>query len=184
MFNLWKNSGGGTKLSTYNILSQNKNTRIQKLNARVTAISLNSIDEKVRSLEGTSRAVPIDMKSLDNRINNLIANAKNVKYCQFTYSNNFFASSSNPKSFDITSKFGYPINTSTKFIGYFATSGRVGSAKAIINNRGGNFEIYGEGTSSSDRVGLRRVGDIIYVKGATGGNGESSITLYLTLYDE
>lgn len=41
------------------------------MNARATAISLNSIDEKVRSLEGTSRAVPIDMKNLDDRINEL-----------------------------------------------------------------------------------------------------------------
>lgn len=87
MFNLWKNSRGGTNLSTYNILSQNKNTRIQKLNARATAISLNSIDEKVRSLEGTSRTVPIDMKSLDDRINNLISTAKSWEIVTLKHSN-------------------------------------------------------------------------------------------------
>lgn len=57
------------------------------MNARATAISLNSIDEKVRSLEGTSRAVPIDMKSLDDRINNLISTAKSWEIVTLKHSN-------------------------------------------------------------------------------------------------
>ena len=57
------------------------------MNARATAISLNSIDEKVRSLEGTSRTVPIDMKSLDDRINNLISTAKSWEIVTLKHSN-------------------------------------------------------------------------------------------------
>lgn len=95
--------GGGTNLSTYNILSKNKNTRIQNLNARATAISLNSIDEKVRSLEGTSRAVPIDMKSLDDRINNLIATAQSYQIINYN----------DRTGTNITSKYGMKLNSNS-----------------------------------------------------------------------
>ena len=73
------------------------------MNARATAISLNSIDEKVRSLEGTSRAVPIDMKSLDDRINNLIATAQSYQIINYK----------DRTGTDITSKYGMRLNSNS-----------------------------------------------------------------------
>lgn len=77
------------------------------MNARATAISLNSIDEKVRSLEGTSRVVPIDMKSLDDRINNLIATAKEWQVI------NFRDYLPNGSTIDITSKYNIKLNSNS-----------------------------------------------------------------------
>lgn len=55
--------------------------RLKKLEEVIQmSVDLNSIDEKVRSLEGTSRAVPIDMKSLDDRINALLNSGKKEIY--------------------------------------------------------------------------------------------------------
>lgn len=61
------------------------------MNTRATAISLNSIDEKVRQLEGTTRTTPIDIKSLDDRINNLIATAKSWEIVTLTRSKNSYS---------------------------------------------------------------------------------------------
>ena len=46
---------------------------------RSSSINLNSINEKVRTVEGTARVTPISMKNLNDRIDNLIANQKNFK---------------------------------------------------------------------------------------------------------
>lgn len=158
MFNLWKNSGGGTNLSTYNILSQNTNTRIRKLNARATAISLNSIDEKVRSLEGTSKAVPIDMKSLDDRINNLIATAKEWQTVS--------VSESVPSSdYNITNKYSLKLNSNSLVT--FKLNKEGSSNIHYRFNLKGNFTVYLGPTSQNTYI--KRVGNDIYLREHYGG---------------
>lgn len=82
------------------------------MNARATAISLNSIDEKVRSLEGTSRVVPIDMKNLDDRINNLIATAQSYQIINYN---------ERTTHLDITSKYGIKLNSNSSVVLIYAT---------------------------------------------------------------
>ncbi len=125
------------------------------MNARATAISLNSIDEKVRSLEGTSRAVPIDMKSLDDRINNLIATAKEWQVINFReYLNDF-------KECDITSKYGIKLNSNSLVTYKLNEETNGDETKYYFNLKGDFFNLHG---APSQPSGLKRVGNKIYIK--------------------
>ena len=171
MFNLWKNSGGGTKLSTYNLLSQNKNTRIQNWNARATAISLNSIDEKVRSLEGTSRAVPIDMKSLDDRINNLITTAQSYQIINY---------SDRGTNLDITAKYEMKLNSDSTVI---VANAKVESFSTVkyYGPVKGDFSILvaQSSTNTSKTYYVNRVGNNISISGSSDRATQSGTIIIL-----
>lgn len=128
------------------------------MNARATAISLNSIDEKVRSLEGTSRAVPIDMKSLDDRINNLIATAKEWKV--YNIDKSYDPYSQGERTFDITSEIGFGIDSNTNI----SASIRCNSiTPAYIMNTKQNFTI-SSGPVNYGKVDLIRNGNIFQLR--------------------
>ena len=124
------------------------------MNARATAISLNSIDEKVRSLEGTSRAVPIDMKSLDDRINNLIATAKEWQTVS--------VSETVPnRDYDITNKYSLKLN-SNSLVTFKLNKSTSGSSTSYGFNLKGNFTVHLGSTIQNTYV--KRVGNNIYLR--------------------
>ena len=124
------------------------------MNARATAISLNSIDEKVRSLEGTSRAVPIDMKSLDDRINNLIANVK--EWQKISFSENVPAS-----DYNITNKYSLKLN-SNSLVSFKARLNISGASEYYRFNLKGDFTVHLGSTSQNTYV--KRVGNNIFLR--------------------
>lgn len=128
------------------------------MNARATAISLNSIDEKVRSLEGTSRAVPIDMKSLDDRINNLIANAKEWKIYNINKAHDTYTQGE--RTFDITSEIGFDIDSNTNISASIRYNE---STTAYIMNTKLNFTI-SSGPANNGRIDLIRNGNIFQLR--------------------
>ena len=123
------------------------------MNARATAISLNSIEEKVRSLEGTSRAVPIDMKSLDDRINNLIATAKEWKVYNINKSHDPY--NQGERTFDITSEIGFDIDSNTNIS---ASISRNNYTPAYIMNTKQDFTI-SSGNANYGKIDLIRNGN-------------------------
>ena len=128
------------------------------MNARATAISLNSIDEKVRSLEGTSRAVPIDMKSLDDRINNLIATAKEWKV--YNINKEYSPYHQGERTFDITSEIGFGIDSNTNISASIKSNN---STTAYIVNTKQNFTI-SSGYENKGKIDLIRNGNIFQLR--------------------
>ena len=128
------------------------------MNARATAISLNSIDEKVRSLEGTSRTVPIDMKSLDDRINNLIATAKEWKV--YNINKRYDPYSQGARTFDITSEIGFGIDSNTNISASIRCDN---NTTAYIMNTKQNFTI-SSGYENNGKIDLIRSGNIFQLR--------------------
>lgn len=122
------------------------------------SIDLNNVDEKVRSLEGTSRAVPIDMKSLDDRINNLIATAKEWKVYNINKSHDPY--NQGARTFDITSEIGFDIDSNTNISASIRSNE---STPAYIMNTKQNFTI-SSGKADYGKIDLIRNGNIFQLR--------------------
>ena len=123
-------------------------------------ISINSIDEKVRNLEGKSRAVPIDMKNLDDRINNLVATAKEWQLI------NFKDYLPNGSTIDITSKYNIKLNSNSYVCFVHVGDERFGNPSSS-NVTKGNFTLnlsintqFIRRNGNSIQIGCSRNGDV------------------------